>query len=140
MLNNIENIEIDVTIYDKEVEYGNTGMKVAALFRGYRVVGAEKIIVFVDLFAFSDWWENNEDMLVQVFAHEAGHAIYKADQKVRYNFKKVLDAQYAAETELEKYVKTYYDDWSWDEEMFAHMFQAWVTCVGGNNCAKMERY
>jgi len=121
----LNNVKIEVTIHDEDVEYGDTGMKVAALFRGYRVED-DKMTVFVNLFNSDGKWLKNEDMVKFVIVHEVGHSIYKADLETRYNFNSLKQEM---PQEMWEYVMEYHPVWYWDEELFADGFAAQVCGV-----------
>lgn len=122
----LNNIEIEATIYNEEIEYGDTGMKVAALFKGYRI-SEQTMTVFIDLFNSDKWWQKNDgSLLAFTLAHEVGHAIYKADLETRYNFNSLKQEM---PQEMWEYVKKYHPVWYWDEELFAGGFAAQVCGV-----------
>ncbi len=102
------------------------------MHNGYKIEDG-KVIVFVDLYEVDGekWWEN-EDMLIFVLSHEAGHAIYSVDAELRFDFREQLMQrmmQRTEKTELQEYVEEYYPFWLWDGEMFAYKFQGWAAGV-----------
>lgn len=128
---------MEVSVYDEEIEYRDTGMKIAARMTGYlaNCEDDRMITVFIDLFnSDSKWWQD-ENMLKFALSHEVGHAVYKADLGVRYYFNSLKQEMPA---KMWEYVIERYPAWSWDEELFANGFAAWITDVDKWGTVQMD--
>ena len=122
----VNNVRIEVKIQEEEIEYRNTGRKIGATFVGYKLESGG-MTIYVNIYD-PEWVE--EGPLLFALAHEVGHAIYRADQEIRYNFGcNSYNNSYKMPGEMWEYVVENYGPESWDEELFADGFASWITGI-----------